>query len=135
MQQLFQKEISFLSRQAISGADNNTIEWQDVIVNKVAHFKELKRTDRDQHKLHFKIISLFEMLNVQADEETGKVNISSDALYDLTVKCIKTLLVIDDQFTEADRNDFLSDSGAILQFSMWMLKEKLMPFFSLFKMS
>ena len=76
-----------------------------------------------------------EMFNVKEGEESGKMNISSDALYDLTVKSINTLLLIDEKFTSQDKTEFLSDSAAILRFGLWMLSEKLMPFFSNFKVS
>jgi hypothetical protein len=122
----FQREITFVSKVSQPSGDGKTIDWVITPQTKTANFKELNQLDKTQHKLHFKIISVAESFG---QDEEGKMNISSDGIYDLTVKCINNLLVIDENFTAADKQDFLSDSGAILPFGMWMLTEKLMPFF------
>lgn len=122
----FQREITFVSKVSQPSGDGKTIDWVIAPQTKTATFKELNQLDKTQHKLHFKIISVAESFG---QDEEGKMNISSDGIYDLTVKCINNLLVIDENFTAADKQDFLSDSGAILPFGMWMLTEKLMPFF------
>lgn len=132
----FEKEITFLSKQAIPGEGNDLI-WRLIPVTKTAVFKELDQTNRDQHKLHFMIISLAELFKEKdADEDDNKMTISSDKLYDLTTKSIKTLLIVDEtSFSASDKVEFLNDSAAILNFALWMLKEKFMPFFSQFKMN
>jgi len=118
----FEKEITFLSKQLVN------LEWSLVEVSKVATFKELSRVDRNQHKLHFMLISLF---TSKAEEgEENKMSIDSDSLYDLTTKAIRTLLVLNDSFTETDKAEFLNDSGAILSFGIWALPEKFTPFLS-----
>jgi len=128
----FQKDISFLA-QTLNGENN---EWVLSPVTKTATFKELSRTDRNQHKLHFKIIAIFEAFGVNADDDSDgtKFKIDSDGVYDLTVKAIKTLLIEDPQFTVQDKTELLNDSGAIFEFGMWLLGEKIVPFFSTFKM-
>lgn len=118
----FEKEITFLSKQLV-----NT-EWDLIEISKVATFKELSRVDRSQHKLHFMLISLFTSKSEEGDE--NKMAIDSDSLYDLTTKAIKTLLVINETFTETDKAEFLNDSGAILSFGIWALPGKFTPFFS-----
>jgi hypothetical protein len=130
--QQFEKSISFTSKvfdeTKISESCNG---WIEDIVTKTATFKELCRTDKPQHKLHFKIVSIFEHFGVK---ESGAENIKldSDGLYDLTVKAINTLLIPDEKFTVQDKAEFLNDSAAIFTFGFWLLGEKIAPFFSTF---
>ena len=128
---VFEKEITFLSREFEIDSNNpdDKGKWVEKAVKKIATFKELSRTDKDQHKLHFMLVGI--MTNAPKDgEDETKMNIDSDALYDLTVKAIKLLLKIDERFTAQDKAEFLADSGAIFNFSMWLLGEKITPFFS-----
>lgn len=122
----FQKEITFLTKELDTTVTPNV--WVNKEVTKTAVFKELDRQDKTQHKFHFKIISLFST-SEKDDEGKEKVNIDSDATYDMTVKGIKILLEIDQQFTAEDKAFFLQDSGAIFSFGMWFMMEKLYPFF------
>ena len=124
----FQKEITFLSQKPFTGEDGNSLSFQEILVTKTATFKELNRTDKKQHKLHFKIVALF--TGAEKNEETGNVVLDSDTIYDLTVKSINELLQVDKDFTEQDKNEFLKDSGAIFNFGYWFLGEKVTPFFS-----
>lgn len=126
----FEKEIELLSK--VFNTDNQ--EWEMRTVPKIADFKELDRSDKSQHKLHFSIIRLFEAAKIDeadiVDGEDVSAEIDSDQLYDLTVKSIKILCVPDPEFTVGDKAEFLNDSGALLKFGLWFLKEKLAPFFS-----
>jgi hypothetical protein len=126
----FQKDISFLSNTIKEGQS----EWVLAPVTKTATFKELDRRDKEQHKLHFKLIAIFENFGVSKEDniDGAKIKIDSDGVYDLTVKGIKTLLICNEQFTVQDKAEFLTDSGAILQFGLWALGEKFAPFFSTF---
>ena len=126
----FTKEIEWASWE-VNAEKEATVQ---VIRKKTATFKELNRTDPTQHKLHFKLISLFEGLEKNEDDPSS-VGISSDGIYDITVKAVKILLETNDQFTDADKKEFLNDSIALLQFGMWLFKEKFTPFFSNFKLS
>lgn len=133
----FQKEISFLSKQAISKEDGS-MEWEMASVTKTALFKELDKTDRDQHKLHFKLTSITGMLDIKKDEERdpNTLKIDSDVLYDITVKAFKTLVVVDkDSITVEERTEFLNDSSAIFEFGMWFFSNKFLPFFQTFKLN
>lgn len=126
--QQFQREISFISKIW----DEATTSFIEGTVSKVATFKELSRTDKSQHKLHFKIIAIFEHFGVK-DGDNESVKIDSDGVYDLTVKAINTLLIPDKSaFTEQDKAEFLNDSAAIFDFGFWLLGEKIAPFFSKF---
>jgi hypothetical protein len=129
--QTFQKEVTFLSKTPNS-FNIETNAWDYEQVTKTATFKELSRTDRDQHKLHFKIVALFTGGNIEREEdEKAGTTLESDDIYDLTVKCIKKLLIIDENFTAQNREEFLTDSGAIMNFGFWLLGEKIAPFFSI----
>lgn len=127
----FKKEISFLSKvfDASKVTDINN-GWEEGTVTKVATFKELSRTDKAQHKLHFKIVAIFEHFG--AKDEGADMKIDSDGVYDLTVKAINTLLIADPDFTVQDKAEFLNDSAAIFGFGFWLLGEKIAPFFSTF---
>jgi hypothetical protein len=124
----FEKEVSYIA----VGYNTDSEKAEETQVTKIATFKELSRLDPNQHKLHFKLISLFEGLDKGEDEGMG---ISSDGLYDITVKAINILFVPTDAFTELDKKDFLKDSIALLEFGMWLFKEKFSVFFSAFKKS
>jgi hypothetical protein len=130
MTQTFEKEITWVSWE-VDAEKNETVETPRT---KIATFNELSRTDKTQHKLHFKLLSLFEGLEREKGE-ADSVGISSDGLYDITVKAINILLVPNTVFTEMDRKEFLNDSIALLEFGMWLFKEKFSPFFSKFKVS
>jgi len=126
----FEKEISYITNEV----DVEKEELTEVTKTKVATFKELSRLDPEQHKLHFKLMSLFEGLEKSKDEE-NTIGISTDALYDMTRKSINILLIPNENFTEIDKRDFLLDSIALLQFGIWLFKNKFSPFFSTFKLS
>jgi len=130
MEKTFEKEVSYISW----GLNDEGTDTVENVVTKVATFKELSRTDKLQHKLHFKLISLFEGLEKEKGE-SDSVGISSDGLYDITVKAINILLIPTPSFTENDKKEFLSDSIALLEFGMWLFKEQFSPFFSKFKLS
>jgi len=108
--------------------ENKVGEIIEVEVTKEAVFKDLSKTDRTQHKLHFKIVSLF--VESKENKETGSVKLDTDDIYDITIRCIEQLLIIDKDFTESDKIEFLNDSGAIFRFGFWLLGEKITPFFS-----
>ena len=128
----FQRSISFISKIFDSTMVSQMhTGWIEGPVTKVATFKELSRTDRSQHKLHFKIIAIFEHFKAGDD---GNIKIDSDGVYDLSVKAINTLLVTDKDFTDQDKAEFLNDSAAIFDFGFWLLGEKITPFFSKFNL-
>lgn len=112
---------------------------KEVFKTKIATFKELNRTDKTQHKLHFKIMSILqgskEENSEENKEEKGEININTDVLYDITAKSVKQLLVCDNDFTEMDKNELLNDSIALLEFGGWLLGEKFTPFFVQLKMN
>lgn len=128
----FEKELNWVAK-SVNADVTDTV---DVQRTKVATFKELNRTDPAQHKLHFKLISLFEGTQEKKDEEDeNSIGISSDGLYDITVKAFKILVIENEVFTEKDKKEFLNDSIALLEFGMWLFKEKFTPFFSSLKLN
>ena len=123
----FKKEITFLQKQFIEG------EWALVEISKTARFKELSRVDRSQHELHFMITQMMEQSekdDEKDEEEKVKMTVDSKVLYKLVRKSVNVLLLVDENFKEDDKAEFLQDSGALLQFGLWLLQEKLTPFFS-----
>ena len=126
----FEKEITWKTLEFDAKEEKHT----EVEKTKTATFKELNQLDKAQHKLHFKIMSIFEGLEKSKDE-ADSLGISSDGLYDITVKAINILLVPDENFTEMDKQEWLNDSLSLLSFGMWLFKEKFSPFFSKLKMN
>lgn len=110
-------------------------------ITKQVTFKELDSRDEEQHKLHFKIMSLYTSSPSEDDDEPAKlakegdkivkkrVNVDTDVIYDLTVSAIKKLLIIDETVTKMDKQEILADSKALLPFGMWFLTAKAFPFF------
>jgi hypothetical protein len=126
LQETFEREISFLGKTFIE--EENRFEEGKIV--KTAKFKELSRTDRSQHKLHFSIIALMESFGIK-DAEDAKMKIDSDGIYDLSVKSFETLLV-PGCISDSDKIEFLNDSAAIFNFGFSILGEKIAPFFSEF---
>ena len=108
----FDKKLKFISKTFDQTLNAGKGDWVETQIEKTATFYELERTNKLQHKLHFKIITVFES-NDPEEGEQAKMTISSDAIYDLTVKAFRTLIILNDEFTEVDKNEFLNDSAAI----------------------
>lgn len=125
MDTIFEHDVTFLSKTF----DTNTNEWSNQRVTKKVKFYELNQVDRRQHKLHFMIISLFD-----STSESEELRLSTDKLYDITVKFIKTLLIKDDSMQEIEEQELLNDSSALLSLGFWLLENKITPFFSVFNM-
>lgn len=114
--------------------------WTEELGITTATFKELSRTDRTQRKLAMFINTVFRKFGFkEVDDpraEGGKrfvVEIDDEAVSDLTEKFIDTCSVYTDQYTEANKNEILNDSGAMYAFGMWLLTEKITPFFSILR--
>jgi hypothetical protein len=137
----FTKELNWVSYDV---NPNNLNEVIEVEKTATVTFNSLNRTDRSQHKLHFKIISLFEGMGEsqkesleratteyekdQAMKET-ELGIKTDVLYDITVKAVALLVVCDDNFTEHDKKELLNDSIALLNLGLWLFGNEFAPFF------
>jgi hypothetical protein len=113
----FTKEVSFLSRVLVGEA------FEEQTVTKTATINEWSRTDKNQHKLHFMLVSIFKT-------NGDKMVVDSDQLYDITVKVVQTMFNIDANFNEQDCAEFLNDGGGLIQFGMWYMANKIAPFFS-----
>lgn len=123
--QTFQKEISFISPTSFNQELNGGMgSFEEKEITKTATFKELSRTDRDQHELHFMIMAAFE------ETKGKKVKYDSSQVLAMTDSFIESCLIINDDITTADKTQFLNDSIAKLQFGLWLLQEKFSPFFA-----
>lgn len=117
----FTKEISFINPAFFDTEANRHIEKE---ITKTAKFKELSRTDRDQRKLQFMLMSVFK------SNEKNIMELDSDKLADITEIAVDVLLISDNDFTEIDKQNLLNDNGSIIMFGLWFLAEKISPFFS-----
>jgi hypothetical protein len=122
----FQKEISFIDPSFFNLEANKGMgAHEEKEVKKTATFKELSRTDKDQRKFQFMLMSVFK------SKGEGELQIDHDMLCDITEKGVDVLLIPDTTFTEIDKTNFLNDNGAVITFGLWLLAEKISPFFSL----
>jgi hypothetical protein len=132
MSETFVKQVKFLSH-SFDGE-----KPVDVILTKDATFKELNRTDKSQHDLHFDIVGLLVKNKVSDDDddESNKVlSLDMAKVGALVKKAIKTTALTDNNFTETDKKEFLQDFGALLPFSNWYMQEKVLPFFQSLSMT
>jgi len=121
----FQKEISFISPTVFNQELNNGLgAFEEKEITKLATFKELSRVDKDQRKLQAMLMSVFK------SKGESELQIDYDSLVDITEKAVDCLLIIDEVFTASDKINFLNDNGAVIVFGMWLLSEKITPFFS-----
>ena len=127
MENTFTKKVTFVS--FVPDTTNIPVQMIEQEITKEATFKELSRKDPKQSKLFWRIISLFEGQQVEDVETTQKIEPSTDKIADLTEKAIRTLLIVDENFTDEDKKEFLSDSIACINFGLWFLNEKCKPFF------
>lgn len=126
MSTTFQKEISFINTAYFDAETSDHIEKE---ITKTATFKDLSRTDRDQHELHFMIMAAFE------ETKGKKVKYDSTQVLGMTDIFIETCMIVDLATTEngitaTDKIQFLNDSIAKLNFGLWLLNEKFAPFFA-----
>lgn len=133
MEGIFEKEVSF-NQKGFDGT-NHTMDK----VKKTARFKELDSQDVKQHRFHAYILTAFTRsakdANPEDADEEKKVEVGLDGemIYDMAVKGIKNLLVIDQEFTAQNKMELMQDSGALLSFGMWFVAEKVLPFFQSLK--
>lgn len=121
----FKKEISYKAKVFDTVKDR----WVMKKIVKDVSFSELDETDTTQHRLHFRIMSLYKTKMSVVDGEKQGVYLDSDTLYDITVEAVKKLAVIDDSsFTAQDLKEFTSCSLSLLNFGQWFLGEHILPF-------
>ena len=118
----FQREITFINPAHFDTVEKKHGEKEET---KMATFKELSRIDKDQRKFQFLLTSVFKSKGID------EIQIDHEVLCDITEQAIHVLLVTDENFTSTDKTQFLNDNIAIIQFGLWLLKEKLTPFFTL----
>lgn len=122
----FQKEISFIDPAFFNKELNKGMGGhEEREVKKTATFKEFSRTDKDQRKLQAMLMSVFK------SKGEGELQLDYEAMVDITEKAIEVLLVTDETFNENDKINFLNDNGAVNFFGMWLLGEKITPFFAI----
>lgn len=123
----FQKEIRYQSKELVG------THFQKVKKKRTVTFNELDETEQSQHRLHFRIMSLYKSKMSVVEGEETQVQIDTDTLYDITVESIKKLVVLDEGFREIDLKEFLACSLATLKFGLWFLEEHILPFIKEYK--
>jgi len=129
----FKKEITYLGKtfdQSIMSDTHDGFVLKPV--TKLATFKELDQTSREQHKFHFRLVTFYTTLQKKDDfgSKEGEIALDTDEAYDLAVEFINKYAICDEtEFTNRDREEVLNDAGAMISLSMWLAKEKFFPFF------
>ncbi len=123
MSAIYQKEISFIDPAYFDTTAGTMGQHIEKEVKKTATFKEFSRTDKEQRKLQALLMSVFK------SKGEGELQLDHEALIDITEKAIDVLLVVDENFNGNDKINFLNDNGAVIIFGMWLLNEKISPFF------
>lgn len=85
-------------------------------------FKELSRVDRDQHELHFTMMTAFQ-------NSGKKMKVDPPQLLQITELFIDTCFVAADGVLEVDKLLLLNDSIAKIKLGTFLLNEKMPPFF------
>lgn len=96
-------------------------------VQKQASFYKLSQTDQRQARLFFMMRPLYRSVQIIGEAE-ARVIADPNIMYDLTLAAIESLLVVDKEFTELDKKEFLNDTFAVLSFGEWFLEDST-PFF------
>lgn len=114
----FKKEISYISRTL------NGEEWIDSEIKKTVTFKDLNRTDPTQRDLCWLIMDIWEKKG-----KSKKFRLSREVMSELIDMFIDNMLVVDENFTDSDKKEFLADNGAVISFGLWLVHEKIADFF------
>lgn len=122
----FVKEITFINP-AFYDEETQAHTSKEVTVS--ATFKDLSRTDRTQHDLHFMIMAAFE------ETKGNSVKYDSSQLLKMIDEFVETAMLTKDgdpntAATNTDKLQFLNDSIGKLKFGFWLMKEKFSPFFA-----
>lgn len=107
--------------------DNPDFSYQTI--HKEIEFVDLDEFDRDQHDLHFLIMGHFIGGGAKA-KGRKKLVMDPEFSHEVTVMFIEEMAVTDEKaFTIKDREILLNDSAALISFSLWLMPNKILPFF------
>lgn len=123
----FSKEVTFSH---LSFDKDNPTQRKMEPVTKMATFRELNQLDRTQHKMHGRLFAFFATSPFGDNEEEGaKMTLDTDGIYDMTTYYIKNFLVVGEEFGIKDKEKLLSDSTALFDLGIWLMRDKFTPFF------
>ena len=120
----FEKEIKFVTK-TLQNDDKGEAQFVEVSKSIKASFKELDRADRSQRALCWYIMGLIKGKSLK----DGTFKLPEDVLCDITDKYIEEMMLADTNELKQDKQDFLNDNIAVVQFGTWLVYEKIMPFF------
>lgn len=124
----FAHRLSYNEMQPVFKEGSDDPEYKFVTVSRDIVFKELDQYDREQHNLHFAIMSHF----VGGDSKPKgkkKLIIDPEFAQEMTVTFIEEMSILNDTFRAQDREILLNDSAALIKFSLWLIPNKVLPFF------
>ena len=129
MTNTFEKEVSFavmvvnVDNEGKAILKDGSPEYVQKIVTKTATFKELVRTDATQRELCWNILKIVDF----KQGETPTIN--DEAACNITNAYINELVVVNDNFTQQDKTDLLNDNIGVVNFGLWLVHNKIIPFF------
>lgn len=129
MDNTFQKEITYT--EFLPEVKDGQSEMVEKEITKTVTFQELSRKQKRHEKLVWSLSMLFDGQQLEETDLNSVQSIlpSTDKMCDVTKRAIKTLVICDDNFTERDKDEFLSDSIACINFGFWLLFVKYKHFF------
>jgi hypothetical protein len=122
----FEKEIKFLSKTLKQGEDGKT-EWVEETKTVNATFKELDRTDRSQRALCWYVLGMFK--NKQEEIKNNTLKLNEEALSEITDKYIEEMMIAETPEAKSDKTEFLKDNIGVVQFGVYLIYDKVLPFF------
>lgn len=114
----FTKEISYISKTMAEDG------WVEQSVKKTVRFKELSRTDPEQRDLCWLVMDIWDLKG-----KSKKFRLSRDVMSELTDMFIDKMVILDENFTESDKKEFLADNGAVITFGLWLVHNRIADFF------
>jgi hypothetical protein len=129
----FKHEVKFITTVPVEGIPEKNIPptWKEETITKTATFKELSRTDPSQREMSWMIMDVFDTENVKKTKKGITSHINREIISELADKFVKDMLIIDENFSEQDKNELLGDNGAMIKLGLWLAHNKFFGFFLL----
>lgn len=128
MTKTFQHEVKYLEVQPIFKEGADVPEYSEVVIEKLLTFKELNQLDREQHDLHFLIMAYYSGGTVKTKGKRALV-VDPEFARDMTNAFLNDMLILDKEFTATDKEIMMNDSGCLIKLGMYLIPEKVLPFF------
>lgn len=107
----------------------NQMEWEEQEIPKQVTFRKLNRRDSSQRALQACIMNAMQTFKITKETENIRLSINPDDMAELSTRLVETLVVVDNGFTEKDKEALLSDNIAIINVGYDLFGREVLPFF------